>query len=255
MFVLASASPRRIEMLKNAGYDPVVQPASIIEHLPFDMSPEDATMYLALQKAQAVYDQLAGAAESDSEPDAGCGAGSGSGSSSDSGSEPNALREYPDSLMSDLVVLAADTVVVLDGKIIGKPEDPDDAFAILSALRGRSHHVITGCCVIRSQAADLSAKFLEAAKVSDAETSSDTVTNPDASTGFMPQKDCFYEDTVVWFKDYTDEELWAYVNTPEPYDKAGGYAIQGGFGKYIDHIDGDYDNVVGLPLTRVKEYI
>ena len=209
MFVLASASPRRIEMLKNAGYDPVVQPASIIEHLPFDMSPEDATMYLALQKAQAVYEQLAG--------------------------------------NNNLVVLAADTVVVLDGKIIGKPEDPDDAFAILSALRGRSHHVITGCCVIRSQAADDNAKFSDAAAAEELDTA--------VAELLMPQKDCFYEDTEVWFKDYSDEELWAYVNTPEPYDKAGGYAIQGGFGKYIDHIDGDYDNVVGLPLTRVKEYL
>lgn len=196
-------------MLKNAGYDPVVQPASIIEHLPFDMSPEDATMYLALQKAQAVYEQLAG--------------------------------------NNNLVVLAADTVVVLDGKIIGKPEDPDDAFAILSALRGRSHHVITGCCVIRSQAADDNAKFSDAAAAEELDTA--------VAELLMPQKDCFYEDTEVWFKDYSDEELWAYVNTPEPYDKAGGYAIQGGFGKYIDHIDGDYDNVVGLPLTRVKEYL
>ena len=69
------------------------------------------------------------------------------------------------------------------------------------------------------------------------------------------QKFCFYEDTEVWFKDFTDEELEAYVHTPEPYDKAGGYAIQGTFGKYVDHIDGDFDNVVGLPLTRVLTFL
>ena len=66
---------------------------------------------------------------------------------------------------------------------------------------------------------------------------------------------CFYEDTEVFFKDYSDEELRAYVQTDEPYDKAGGYAIQETFKKYVDHIEGDFDNVVGLPLTKVKSYL
>ena len=74
-------------------------------------------------------------------------------------------------------------------------------------------------------------------------------------TDGVRQAACFYEDTEVFFKSYSNEELKAYVATDEPYDKAGGYAIQGTFEKYIDHIEGDYDNVVGLPLTRLKQYI
>ena len=74
-------------------------------------------------------------------------------------------------------------------------------------------------------------------------------------TDGIRQASCFYEDTEVFFKSYSNEELKAYVATDEPYDKAGGYAMQGTFEKYIDHIEGDYDNVVGLPLTRLKQYI
>ena len=186
--ILASASPRRIEMIQKAGIDPVVMPASIIETFPSDMGPEDATMFLAMKKATAVLEEIKSSEGHDK---------------------------------SD-VILAADTVVVSDRKIIGKPRDPQEAFSILSSLRSRSHHVITGCCLIKPA---------------------------------TMQKFCFYEDTEVWFKDFTDEELEAYVHTPEPYDKAGGYAIQGTFGKYVDHSDGDFDNVVGLPLTRVLTFL
>ena len=184
--ILASSSPRRIEMFRNAGYDPVVMPASIIESVPYEMDPPATTMFLAFKKAMAIYEQR-----------------------------------------PDETIISADTVVVMDGEIIGKPRDKDHAYAILSALRGRSHHVITGCCVIR----------------------------PDETADGTALKHCFYEDTEVWFKDYTDEELLAYIDTDEPYDKAGGYAIQETFGQYIDHIDGDVDNVIGLPFARVVEYI
>ena len=68
-------------------------------------------------------------------------------------------------------------------------------------------------------------------------------------------KECFYSDTKVFFGDFSDEDLFRYVETDEPYDKAGGYAIQGTFGKYVDHIEGDYDNVVGFPWMRIKEYL
>ena len=198
MIVLASASPRRIEMLINAGYDPVVRPASITESLPFEMAPDTATMYLALSKAFAVADDITDG--------------------------PSSGADWPPPA-KDAIIVAADTVVVHNGKIIGKPSDPDDAFATLRRLRASSHHVITGCCVCRFD--DTGQRFAE----------------------------CFYEDTTVYFGEYTDSELRAYVETDEPYDKAGGYAIQGSFGKYIDHIDGDFDNVVGLPLTRVRECI
>lgn len=204
MIILASASPRRIEMLKNAGFDPVVKPASIIEKLPFEMSPETATMFLALSKGFAITNQL---------------------SAKPSGGDWPPYGE-------DITIIAADTVVVCDGDIIGKPVDENDAYRILERLRGTSHHVITGCCIIKTHGRTGSTYSHDRQKTY-----------------------CFYEDTKVFFKDFSDGELRAYVQTDEPYDKAGGYAIQETFQKYVDHIEGDFDNVVGLPLTRVKAYL
>ena len=120
------------------------------------------------------------------------------------------------------VIIAADTIVVYGDEIMGKPVDQDDAYRMLSKLRNNYHQVMTGVAII-----DTSKKL----------------------------KICFCDTTSVYFEDYTDEELLAYVKTSEPYDKAGGYAIQGTFGKYIDHFEGDYDNVVGFPWYRVKEYL
>ena len=215
MIILASASPRRIEMLRNAGYDPVVKPASIIEKLPFEMSPETATMFLALSKGFAA-----------------------------AGEFTSGLQTFCDDKDPDgITLIAADTVVVYDGDIIGKPADENEAYRILKRLRGTSHHVITGCCIIKMPGV--------------------CHADPNKADGAAahrinctPRKAyCFYEDTEVFFKDYSDEELRAYVQTDEPYDKAGGYAIQETFKKYVDHIEGDFDNVVGLPLARVKPYL
>lgn len=180
--ILASSSPRRIEMMKNNGYNPEIMPAKVDETLPYEMTPESAVMYLAFKKAMYVKERV---------------------------SENN-------------LIIAADTVVVYDGKIIGKPENKDDAFNILSKLRLNHHYVITGVCII------------------------DTTTNT---------KNCFYEITTVYFTDYTDEELLDYLDTDEPYDKAGAYAIQGTFSKYIDHFEGDYDNVVGFPWNTIKSFL
>ena len=225
MIILASASPRRIEMLQNAGYDPVVRPASIMENLPFDMKPETATMYLAMKKAFAVADEITPLAE-------------------DGLTVHNPVR-FPvngDQPLSgeDIKIIAADTVVVHDGRIISKPKDENDAYRILSALRGTSHHVVTGCCVC-------SVSYY-------GQMTLDKAGQYEMRDG-KRQAQCFYEDTEVFFKTYSNEELRAYVQTKEPYDKAGGYAIQGTFEKYIDHIEGDFDNVVGLPLTKLKQYI
>ena len=193
--VLASASPRRIEMLEKNGFRARVCPADIDEHLPFDMTAETAVMYLSFAKAGHVAARNRG------------------------------------------LIIAADTVVVYDGKIIGKPADEEEAFEVLSRLRGKCHQVITGVCLM------------------------DTAVNPgpDEGTGQpllagVPKR-CLYDVTDVYFGDYSDEELRAYVQTPEPYDKAGGYAIQETFGKYVDHIDGDMDNVIGFPFYRVLPYL
>lgn len=183
--ILASASPRRIEMMRENGFEPEVIPADIDETLPFSMSPEASVMYLALKKAMHVAQSAA------------CESG---------------------------IVIAADTVVVHNGKIIGKPQSPDEAFNILSSLRSDCHQVITGVCII-----EIKEKHA--------------------------YKTCFYDTTDVFFKNYSDEELTAYVNTSEPYDKAGGYAIQGTFGKYVDHIDGNLDNVIGFPWKLIEPYL
>ena len=148
-------------------------------------------------------------------------------------------RDWPPS-GEDIRIIAADTVVVQGGSIIGKPQDEGDAYRILSALRGTSHHVVTGCCVV-------SISYYGQMRLDNA--------GQYEMTDGVRQASCFYEDTEVFFKSYSNEDLRAYVATDEPYDKAGGYAIQGTFEKYIDHIEGDYDNVVGLPLTRLKQYI
>lgn len=122
------------------------------------------------------------------------------------------------------IVIAADTIVVFEGEIITKPRDEAEAFEILSRLRGQTHQVITGVCLI------------------------DTARTP-------VRKRCLYEVTDVVFGTYTDEELRAYVRTEEPYDKAGGYAIQETFGRYVDHIRGDLNNVIGFPMYRVEPYL
>ncbi len=114
---------------------------------------------------------------------------------------------------SDAYVVAADTVVVQDGKILGKPKDKDDAQSMLKSYSGASHEVITGFAIRHGD------KIV-----------------------------CSHSITRVYFQKLTDEQITSYVNTDEPYDKAGGYGIQGIAGLFVSRIDGDYNNVVGLPL-------
>lgn len=180
--ILASSSPRRIEMMKKNGYNPTIMPADVNESLPYYMSPESAVMFLALKKAMYVKERVT----------------------------------------TDNLIIAADTVVVYNEKIIGKPLNKKDAFNILNKLRANHHYVITGVCII--------------------DTTEDT-------------KTCFYEKTAVYFTYYTDEELNDYLDTDEAYDKAGAYAIQGTFSKYVDHFEGDYDNVVGFPWKSIEHFL
>lgn len=232
--ILASGSPRRIEMFHDRGYEVRVHPADIDETLPFDMTPEAAVMYLSLAKALHVAEEEKG------------------------------------------LIIAADTVVVYDGEIIGKPADSEEAFRILSRLREQTHQVITGVCIIDNQghqeleSAGSSGESKPAgtpewSKLAGDSKKSETA-GPDRSepsgktdqgdnTSPPPRKLCLYDVTDVVFGTYSDEELQAYVETPEPYDKAGGYAIQETFGKYIDHIEGDLDNVIGFPMYRVEPYL
>lgn len=117
------------------------------------------------------------------------------------------------------ILIAADTVVYTD-RMIGKPADRDQAREILSSLRKSAHYVATGVCLLKPE---------------------------------QPVRKLFCQVTKVVFKDFSQETLEAYIKTDEPYDKAGGYAIQGTFGKYVDYIEGDYENVIGFPWTRIEK--
>ncbi len=176
--VLASKSPRRSEILKNAGIDFTVRVADADETIPDGTKPQDAVVFLAARKALAV----------------------------------------PRS--DDEVVLGADTVVVLDDKILGKPKDKNDAYNMIKSLSGRVHSVFTGVFAIGN-----------GVSVS------------------------FAEETKVEFYPLTDDEINEYINTSEPYDKAGAYGIQGLASKFIRGIEGDYFNVVGLPISGVYKKI
>lgn len=118
----------------------------------------------------------------------------------------------------DETVLGADTIVVLDDKILGKPKDREDAFNMLKSLSGRIHSVFTGVCVIKN---------------------GKTMT--------------LCEETKVEFMPLTDEEIDAYIDTNDCYDKAGAYGIQGYASKFVRGINGDYFNVVGLPISAIYE--
>lgn len=127
------------------------------------------------------------------------------------------VREIPGSSL----LLASDTVVAHGGEILGKPADREDAFRMLRRIRNDRHIVATGVALL----------FLR--------------------DGEIIRRHAFSEITKVFVKDYSDEEIAAYIEAEPPFDKAGSYAIQGLFGKYIDRIEGDYENVVGLPYQRI----
>ena len=188
--ILASASPRRREILEKHGIEPVVMPTDADEFLREGIGMTDAVRILAERKARACYTNIR--------------------------HDKDLLNKY-----HDHVIIGSDTIVYKD-EIMGKPEDEADAFRMLDAIRGTSHYVVTGVCLIDVSSGD-------SAVISDT--------------------------TTVWCKDYSDEDINDYISREEPYDKAGSYAIQGYFGRYIDHIDGDYENVVGLPYHRIKDVL
>ena len=181
MLVLASASPRRQELLRNAGIEFAVLPADVDEIPLQGEGARACAQRLAREKAWKVWR----ARQSD-------------------------------------VVLGADTIVVVDGVILGKPVDYNDAARMLRLLAGRRHQVVTGVCLVRSNLV---------------RSNEDTVV------------DC--ETTLVTMAELSDQEILDYVATGEPMDKAGAYAIQGIASRWILRIEGDYSNVVGLPVARV----
>jgi septum formation protein len=191
--ILASASPRRRELLTQAGFTFEVASANIPEVRRLG---EDAISFatrLALEKAEAV-----------------------------AAATPN--------LSPSALVLGADTVVVVDDEILGKPHDASDAGRMLRLLSGRTHQVITGVCLLRGPR------------------------QPDAGRESSALQSAA-EVTFVKFTTLSDQEIEEYVATGEPLDKAGAYAIQGRAGRWVPRIHGCYFNVVGLPLALVSAMI
>jgi septum formation protein len=176
--ILASASPRRAEILQDAGI-PFTVLSSAVDETPLPQeSPQELVQRLADAKADLVAARAVGPA----------------------------------------IVIAADTVVALEGSILNKPRSTDDARRMLEKLSGRTHSVITGVSLVRL---------------------------PDA------ERRQLVETTLVHFAAMSDEDISRYLATEEPYDKAGAYAIQGRAGRFIPRVEGCYFNVVGLPLSRL----
>ena len=190
MLVLASASPRRQELLRNAGIPFVVQPTDIPEVPRPAEAPRAFAERMAREKALTVF------------------------------------RQRPDDF-----VLGADTIVIVDAEILGKPRDAADAARMLRLLSGRRHQVTTGVCLVGPQPRT-EIRQLE--------------------TGF---EDVRSETTIVTVAALSDDDIRSYISTGEPMDKAGAYAIQGRASRWISHIEGDYFNVVGLPVSLVYKML
>jgi len=178
--ILASASPRRAQILHDAGFS-FQTISSAVDETPIpNESPSDIVQRLADAKAELIAARAVGPA----------------------------------------IIIAADTVVTLDGRLFGKPRSTDDARHMLEQLSGRTHSVLTAVTLIRL---------------------------PDA------ERRSFVESTLVHFAPLSADDISRYLATGEPHDKAGAYAIQGQAGRFILRIEGDYLNVVGLPLARTTQ--
>ena len=176
--LLASQSPRRRELMTGCGLPYELAPKYECEEVyPAGMPGEEVPLYLSRLKSEA----------------------------------------YPAALAPNEILLTADTVVISDGEVLGKPHDAADARRMMRLLSGRTHRVHTGVCLA-------------------------VPGRPD---------DVFACTSSVRFAALSEEEIEAYIATPEPYDKAGGYAVQGGAAKFVQGIEGCYHNIMGLPVSRV----
>lgn len=190
--ILASGSPRRKELLEQIGLNFEICPAQGEEIITKE-DPKDVVMELSSQKAREVASMI---------------------------------RTYEGAhaeLMTpqDILIIGADTVVSMEGRILGKPKDEEDAFRMLEFLAGKTHSVYTGVAFVFLSASGKAGEHI------------------------------FYEKTDVAMRDMSREEIERYIATGEPMDKAGAYGIQGKCAIFVDKIDGDYNNVVGLPVAGI----
>ncbi len=196
-FFLASKSPRRRELMNQIGLEYEVM-VSEREEIATENVPEEVVKELSLQKAYEIERMLLNKTDG------------------------KIYEEYKRQGYEGVIIIGADTVVSLEGEIMGKPKNEDDAFNMLSKLQGRKHVVSTGVAMV--------------------------VIGENGNQVFS-----FAEDTDVYMYEISDDEIREYVATGEPMDKAGSYGIQGIGAKFISGIHGDYNNVVGLPIGSIYQ--
>lgn len=177
--ILASASPRRKELISFISDDVRIIPSDADETLPEEIIPSKASEYLSAIKAESVYN-----------------------------------------LHPDDIVIGCDTIVLADDEILGKPKDREDAFRMLKLLSGNVHQVITGVTIISKE-----------------------------------RRETFSESTDVEFYPLSDEEIYSYIDTKDPFDKAGAYGIQTQGCLLVRGVKGDFFNVVGLPVAELKRHL
>jgi len=202
--ILASASPRRRELLEQIGIPFEVITSHVEERISSER-PDEVVEALSRQKAEAVKELICQSRDREGELP---------------------WQKAVTAGEEALLVIGADTVVALDGAILGKPSGSREAFTMLERLQGREHEVYTGVTLLHraAGAAEWTVK-------------------------------CFHEQTKVRFFPMTETEISEYVNTGDPLDKAGAYGIQGFCARYISGVEGDYNNVVGLPAGRLYQEI
>ncbi|WP_041722570.1 Maf family protein [Caldicellulosiruptor saccharolyticus] len=180
--VLASSSPRRIELLKQFGIKFDIVPSNVDEIIDPDLPPEKNAMNLAKKKAEEVFRRLGESAK-------------------------------------DSLIISADTIVFIEGTILGKPSNEEEAFYMLKKISAKRHTVFTGVCIIDDSCRQILVDF---------------------------------EKSYVYIKQMSDEEILRYIKTGEPFDKAGAYAIQGFGSLIVEKVEGCFYNVVGLPLYKLN---
>lgn len=192
--VLASASPRRKQLLEQAGVSFRTHAVDVDENLDDNLREDavQAVKRLAERKAKAAVEQLV-------------------------------TPDYDGSL----IVIGSDTMVVFRGEIFGKPHDEEDARRMLGCLSGHGHDVHTA----------VSLWAVHAPK------------GQDVSLVYRT----FVDTTYVYFREISDDEITEYIESGDPFDKAGSYGIQSGGGRFVDHIEGNLDTVIGLPVERLKQ--
>jgi len=193
--ILASGSPRRKELLEMVGLEFQVMVSNQEENY-LSSQPKEIVKELALMKARHVafkYLELLPKKKVDPKP-------------TDN---------------EKVIIIGADTIVVINDQVLEKPKDKEEAFLMISKLQDHVHQVFTGVALLNQV------------------------------EGLTFQKVNFVVETKVHVNKMTEDEIWDYIQTGESFDKAGGYGIQGGFAKFIEKIEGDFYNVMGLPVARV----